>query len=118
MAGEETGASVDSGTAVVEVMSQVVLETSPVTVVELTKLIEEIYVKNQQLSLVIDELGKKTSKYKFIGQTTVIEAENNVSVTGDYAALWDVDKDGYISMKVKGSESSTVLITVFWIYVD
>lgn len=116
----EVAAKVGANSApfTIEVMSLVIPETSPIDVDQLVSLIEQKYSPNQQLSVIVDEISKKTSKYKFLGQSTIIESGNDLSVQADYSAIWDVAKDGYISLKVQGIETSTVLITVFWIYVD
>lgn len=113
----ETSNLADSSKPTVEITSLQLSETAPVTKDELRKLIREFYLEKKEIASVIEQLGKKSSKYKFIGQITLIDG-SDVTANADYSALWDSDKDGCISVKVVESEKRVVLITVFWVFVD
>lgn len=68
---------------------------------------------------VADALSTKSTQHKFLVQVTTV---SNASVDADLGinaavgAVWDAEKDGYVSFKV--ATDAVHLVTVYWIYVD
>lgn len=81
---------------------------SPITVKEIRDIVEaQLTSPNELQSNVLKELIKKSSKHKFIVQTTNINVEDtnvDVGITTKFGAAWEPEKDGYITVTVSELE--------------
>lgn len=102
----------------IEVMSMSSLENSPLTESEYVKTIyesyEELHNKNdskEMISSILSKIIKKTNKFKFIVQTiNFYSKENkkkNIDLECEFGAFWDMEKDGYINIKIETKNVET-----------
>lgn len=82
---------------------------SPVTITYLTEIISEYVTKtdetNKFVELLLEKLLKKSSKHKFLIQATRLKApdtiDTNLNISTSFGAVWDTERDGYVSFKVQ-----------------
>lgn len=68
------------------------------------------------IKYLLGQLQQKSSKHKFLAQVTSVKAldkDIDLEVATSFGAVWDNDRDGYISVKM-----SDTLVTVSWVFID
>ena len=94
---------------IVSITSSSASKESPVTIKYLTEIISEDITKsnetNELIELLLAKLQKKSSKHKFLIQATRLKSpesiESSLNILTSFGAVWDSDRDGYVSLKVK-----------------
>lgn len=74
----------------------------------------------QLIKYVMGHLQQKSSKHKFLAQATTVavaDVDVDVSVASSVGAVWDSERDGYVSVRM-GGDTETVLVTVSWVFID
>ncbi|KAK6458656.1 uncharacterized protein RJT20DRAFT_123694 [Scheffersomyces xylosifermentans] len=90
---------------------------APITADYLNKLLEDKFAESESSAsidtkeintYILADLQKKSSKHKFIVQSTKLNAptsvESELSIHSNFGAVWDSDKDGYISLKIENEK--------------
>lgn len=68
---------------------------------------------------ILSSLQKKSSKHKFLVLATTVDAgDGDFLAKSSFGALWDAERDGYISVKRLGGATDALLVTVYWIFLD
>ncbi|KAK6198108.1 uncharacterized protein RJT21DRAFT_133557 [Scheffersomyces amazonensis] len=55
-------------------------------------------------SLILKEYQSKSSKYKYLVQSTKLSSpivDSDLTISSNFGAIWDSNKDGYISLKIE-----------------
>lgn len=94
---------------IVSITSSSASKESPVTTEYLTEVISEDINKlsetNALIEFLLAKLQKKSSKHKFLIQATRLKSpssiETNLNILTSFGAVWDSNRDGYISLKVE-----------------
>jgi len=99
--------------------------TSPISVEFLRDLVDSNEDCDDLTNVILNSLQKKSSKHKFLIQSTVIVApdalDRDLNISTNFGAIWDSENDGYITIKLDrddGSEINSTLLTVYWIYTN
>ncbi|CUM53351.1 unnamed protein product [Debaryomyces tyrocola] len=95
--------------SIVSITSSSASKESPVTTEYLTEVISEDINKlsetNALIEFLLAKLQKKSSKHKFLIQATRLKSpspiETNLNILTSFGAVWDSNRDGYISLKVE-----------------
>lgn len=85
--------------------------------------------RNDLIQYLLSKFQAKSSKFKFMVQATSLKSESeinsNLLIASSFGAVWDSDKDGYISVNVNivdddshNESIQNILITVYWLFVD
>lgn len=87
---------------------------SPVTIDYLADIIKKDIVKftgtNEVIEHLLAKLQKKSSKHKFLIQTTRLNAPDKIdtelNLLSSFGAVWDSGRDGYVSLKIEANNGS------------
>ena len=94
---------------IISITSSSASKESPVTTEYLTEVISEDINKlnetNALIEFLLAKLQKKSSKHKFLIQATRLKSpssiETNLNILASFGAVWDSNRDGYVSLKVE-----------------
>lgn len=96
-------------TPVVSITSSSASKESPITseylIEVINKNINKLNRTNELIEFLLEKLQKKSSKHKFLIQATRLKSpspiETDLNILTSFGAIWDSNRDGYISIKVE-----------------
>mmetsp|Transcript_6976 Transcript_6976/g.8845 ORF Transcript_6976/g.8845 Transcript_6976/m.8845 type:complete len:285 (+) Transcript_6976:15-869(+) len=96
-------------TPVISITSSSASKESPITseyLIELiNKNINKLNITHELIEFLLEKLQKKSSKHKFLIQATRLKSpspiETDLNILTSFGAIWDSNRDGYISIKVE-----------------
>lgn len=104
----------------VSVTASLITKESPVSEEHLKKLVSQ-HAESELTTLILTDLRKNSSKFKFLVHTTELASplsvEADLDISSKFGAVWDTEKDGYINLKIGDDDGNTTLVSVYWLYV-